>query len=263
MKKIIAAALSLALVFSLSGCGSKKNDSKKIVIGATPVPHKEILEEVKPLLEKKGYEVEIKEFTDYVTPNTALNQEDLDANFFQHIPYLKDFNEKKSTKLTYTAKVHIEPMGLYSKSIVELKDIKEGSEIAIPNDTTNGSRALKLLEAHGLIKLKDVEFPSILDIKQNEKNLKITELDAPQLPRVLDEVTAAVINTNYALEADLNPIEDAIVLESKDSPYANVLAIKEGRENEQKIKDLTEIINSKEIKTFIEEKYEGSIVPAF
>lgn len=266
MKKVLALILTLIFVFSFAGCGAKKEeakDSKVIKVGATPVPHEEILEKVKPILAREGYELKIVEFTDYVTPNTALQDGDLDANFFQHIPYLKKSNEEKHLNLDYTVKVHIEPMGVYSQKIKNLKDLKNGAEIAIPNDPTNGARALRVLESAGLIKLKSGDLISKIDITSNPKNLKIQELDAPQLPRVLGDVDAAVINTNYALEANLNPQKDALALESKDSPYANVLAVRKEDKEKPAIKALSKALNSPEIKKFIEEKYKGSIIPAF
>jgi D-methionine transport system substrate-binding protein len=273
MKKYFSLVLSLILTLGLFGCGNsgspkeeegKQEESKKtIVVGATPVPHMEILKEVKPLLEKEGYELELLEFTDYVTPNTALAEGELDANFFQHTPYLNKFNEEKELDLECAVKVHIEPMGLYSKKIKNLDEIQDGAVIAIPNDPTNGSRALRLLEKNNIIMLKEGELVSALDITDNPKNIKFEELDAPQLPRVLQEVDASVINTNYALEADLNPVKDAIVIEDKDSPYANILAIRKEDKEKPAIKALLKVLNSPEIKKFIEENYKGSIVPAF
>ena len=234
-----------------------------IKIGATPVPHVEILEAVKPLLKAKGYDLEIVEFTDYVTPNIAVDEEELDANFFQHLPYLEEFNKNKITNLVKTVNVHLEPMGLYSNKIKDFKSLKEGATIAVPNDPTNESRALDILVKEGLLTFKDVDFKTVVDIVKNPKNLKIKELDAPQLPRVLDEVDAAVINTNYALAANLNPLKDALVIESKNSPYANILVVKEGNENKDYIKALNEVLNSNEIRNFINDKYKGSIVEAF
>ena len=234
-----------------------------IKIGATPVPHVEILEAVKPLLKAKGYDLEIVEFTDYVTPNIAVNEGELDANFFQHLPYLEEFNKNKNTDLVKTVNVHLEPMGLYSNKIKALSELEDGATIAVPNDPTNESRALDILVKEGLLKFKEVDFKTVVDITENPKNLKIKELDAPQLPRVLDEVDAAIINTNYALSANLNPLKDAIIIESKDSPYANIVVVKKGNENKDSIKALNEAINSEEIRTFIKEKYQGSIVEAF
>lgn len=273
MKKYLSLILSLILTLGLFGCGSgtssnkeegkKEETEKTIVVGATPVPHMEILKHVKPLLEKEGYELKLVEFTDYVTPNTALAEGELDANFFQHTPYLNKFNEEKGLELDSAVKVHIEPMGLYSQKIKNLDEIKDGAVIAIPNDPTNGSRALRLLEKNNIIKLNEGELISALDIINNPKNIKIEELDAPQLPRVLQEIDAAVINTNYALEAELNPVKDAIVIEDKDSPYANILAIRKEDKEKSTIKALSKVLNSPEIKKFIEENYKGSIVPAF
>ncbi|WPC43033.1 MetQ/NlpA family ABC transporter substrate-binding protein [Clostridium sp. JS66] len=270
-KKIISLILSSLVVLSLAGCGAKSGDAssstskdKKVIkVGATPVPHAEILKQVKPILQKEGYDLQIVEFTDYVTPNTSLNEGQLDANFYQHVPYLEQFNKEKHTELSYTVKVHLEPMGVYSNKVKKIADIKDGAEIAIPNDPTNGSRALKVLQNAGLIKVKDGELISKADITENKKNIKIKELDAPQLPRVLGDVDAAVINANYALQANLNPTKDAIAIEPKDSPYANVLAVRTKDKDKDSIKALSKALNSPEIKKFIEEKYKGSIIPSF
>ena len=274
LKNILKLTMVGAIALGFTACNdsneSKENKEVKvetkqtiIKIGATPVPHVEILEAVKPLLKAKGYDLQIVEFTDYVTPNIAVNEGELDANFFQHLPYLEEFNKNKNTDLVKTVNVHLEPMGVYSKKIKSLSELKDGDTIAVPNDPTNESRALDILVKEGLLTFKDVNFKTIVDIIDNPKNLKIKELDAPQLPRVLDEVTAAVINTNYALPANLNPLKDAIALESKDSPYANIIVVKKGNENKDSIKALNEVINSNEIKTFINEKYQGSIIEAF
>ncbi len=269
-KNILKFAIVGTIALGLTACTSseeKKENTKVektlIKIGATPVPHSEILEVVKPLLKEKGYDLQIVEFTDYVTPNIAVDEGELDANFFQHEPYLKEFNKNKNTSLVKTVNVHLEPMGLYSKKIKSLDELEEGATIAVPNDPTNESRALEILVKQGLLKFKDVEFKTALDIIKNPKKLKVKELDAPQLPRVLDEVDAAIINTNYALVANLNPLKDALVIESKDSPYANILVVKKGNENKEYIKALNEVLNSKEVKTFILQKYKGSIIEAF
>lgn len=238
-------------------------DDKTITVGATPVPHAEILEVIKPELKKQGYELKIKVFNDYVIPNTAVNDGELDANFFQHTPYLVKFNKDKGTKLVKTVGVHLEPMGVYSKKIKSLKELKKGDKVSIPNDPTNESRALDVLATSGLIKLKDTPFKTPLDITDNPKNLKFTELDAAQLPRTLQDVTISVINTNYALNAGLNPTKDALAIESKESPYVNIVVVKEGNENSPKIKALDKAINSNSVKKFIETKYKGAIVPAF
>lgn len=268
LKNILKLSLVVLAAFTITACTDtkevKENEKKTVIkIGATPVPHVEILEVVKPLLKAKGYDLQIVEFTDYVTPNIAVDEGELDANFFQHMPYLEEFNKNKNTSLVKTVNVHLEPMGVYSKSIKSLSELKNGDSIAVPNDPTNESRALDILEKAGLLTFKDVDFKTVVDIINNPKNLQIKELDAPQLPRVLDEVAAAVINTNYALAANLNPLKDAIVLESKDSPYANIVVVKKGNENKEYIKALNEAINSDEVKKFINEKYKGSIVEAF
>jgi len=266
MKKAISIFLIILVTLGVVGCGAKKEDvqDKKIItVGASPAPHAEILEVVKPLLAKKGYTLKIKEFTDYIQPNMAVDSGELDANFFQHVPYLTQFNKDRNTHLTYTVKVHIEPMGVYSKKVKKLTDLKNGAIIAIPNDASNGARALRVLEKAGLLKLKSGELVSKLDITENKKKFVIKELDAAQLPRVLQDVDAAVINTNYALLAKLNPSSDALAIESKDSPYANVLAVAEKDKNKPYIKALSEALNSAEVKKFINDKYKGSIIPAF
>lgn len=273
LKNILKITVASILAFALSACSDKTEEKKvetkvevkqtTIKIGATPVPHVEILEIVKPILKAKGYDLQIVEFTDYVTPNIAVDEGELDANFFQHVPYLTEFNKNKNTNLVKTVNVHLEPMGLYSKSLKTFAELKDGATIAVPNDPTNESRALDILVKQGLLTFNDVPLKTVVDIKTNPRNIKIKELDAPQLPRVLDEVDAAIINTNYALAADLNPVKDALVIESKDSPYANIIVVKAGNENKEYIKALNEAINSDEVKKFIQEKYNGSIVEAF
>ncbi|MFL0247866.1 MetQ/NlpA family ABC transporter substrate-binding protein [Candidatus Clostridium stratigraminis] len=271
MKKTISLILSAVLLVGLAGCNAKKDaavaaqkdDKKVITVGASPVPHEEILQVVKPILEKEGYTLNIKEFTDYVEPNIALNDGEIDANFFQHIPYLTTMNEEKKLDLDYTVKVHIEPMGVYSRKVKSIKDLKAGATIAVPNDPTNEARALRLLESAGLFKLKSGDLVTAIDITENPNKYKIKELEAAQLPRTLDDVDAAVINTNYALEAKLNPSKDALVLEDKSSPYANVLAVRKQDKDKPYIKALSEALNSPEVKKFIEDKYKGSIIPAF
>lgn len=268
MKKIISILLALLVVAGFAGCGtttgSTGSSTKKVIkVGASPEPHAKILQLIKPILAKEGYDLQITEFTDYVQPNTALESGELDANFFQHVPYLKQFNKDKGTHLTYTVKVHLEPMGVYSKKVTKLDDLKNGATVAVPNDPTNEARALRVLEKSGLIKLKSGDLVTKLDITDNPKNIKVQELDAAQLPRVLQDVDAAVINSNYAIQAGLNPTKDAIAIESKDSPYANVLAVKEGNENKDYIKALSKALNSPEVKKYIEDTYKGAIIPAF
>lgn len=263
---LLASTVVLGLV-GLTGCGKKEaantEDKKTIVIGATAEPHAQILEQVKPILEKKGYTLEIKVFNDYALLNPSIEDGQLDANFFQHVPYLEEFNKKKGTKLTYTAKVHLEPMGVYSQKIKDLKELKDGATVAVPNDPTNEARALRLLAREGIIKLKDQELLTKLDITENPKKIEIKELDAAQLPRTLTDVDAAVINTNYALPAGLNPTKDALAIEDKDSPYANVIAVKEENKDKAYIKALSEAVNTPEIKKYIEEQYKGAIIPSF
>lgn len=269
MKKLLV-LLTLILTFSLiaTGCGNKQAapaGKTVLKVGATPVPHAEILNVVKPILAKDGIDLQVVEFTDYVRPNVAVAEKELDANFFQHLPYLNKFAAERNLQLVSTTAVHIEPMGIYSSKIKNLNEVTSGSIVAIPNDPTNGGRALVLLEKAGLLKLKDGVGinATVRDIVDNPKNLKVTELEAPQLPRSLDDVTIAVINTNYALEAKLVPTKDALFMEQKDSPFANILVVRKGDENRPEIQKLTKALNSEEVKKFINEKYQGAIVPAF
>ena len=264
LKKLLS--LTLAGVISASllvGCSSTSGEYKTIKVGASPTPHAEILEVAKPLLEKQGYSLEVVEFDDYVLPNTSLAEGDLDANYFQHIPYLEQMNSEKDLKLTYTAKVHIEPMGIYSEKHDSLDDLAEGAKIAVPNDATNEARALQLLAKNGIIEVADKELITAKDITKNPKNVEIVEVDAASVPSSLADVDFAVINTNYALNVNLNPTKDALAIESSDSPYVNILACREDNKDSEKVKALTEALNSKEVKSFIEEKYDGSIVPTF
>ena len=247
----------------LVGCSNSNKEDKTIKVGASPTPHAEILEVAKPLLEEKGYNLEIVEFDDYVLPNTSLSEGDLDANYFQHIPYLEQMNNEKDLKLTYTAKVHIEPMGIYSEKHKSLDEIKDGAKIAVPNDATNEARALQLLAKNGIIEVADKELITAKDITKNPKSVEIVEVDAASVPSSLADVDFAVINTNYALNVDLNPTKDALAIESSDSPYVNILACREDNKDSEKVKALNEALNSKEVKSFIEEKYDGSIVPTF
>lgn len=272
LKTILASTLVLG-VLGLTACGSNNavgnNDTtgteekKTITIGASATPHSEILEKVKPILEEKGYTLDVQVFNDYVIPNTSVEEGELDANFFQHTPYLEQFNKDHGTHIVGVAKVHLEPMGVYSKSITDLKNLKDGAKIAVPNDPTNESRALRLLEREGIAKFKEGEVITKLDIVENPKNIEIEELEAAQLPRTLQDVDAAVINTNYALPAGLNPLKDALAIEDKDSPYSNIIAVKEDNKDAQWAKDLVEAVTSPEIKKFIEDNYKGAIVPSF
>ncbi|MBP8599496.1 MAG: MetQ/NlpA family ABC transporter substrate-binding protein [Selenomonas sp.] len=278
MKKLFALIATLLVAsLALAGCGgtdtassgaAQKNTSgmKTLKVGATAVPHAEILEVVKPLLEKEGINLEIVEFNDYVQPNLALNDKELDANFFQHEPYLKNFMEEhKEVKLKSALGVHIEPMGVYSKKVKDLKDLKDGAAIAIPNDPTNGGRALLLLQKAGLLKLKDGvnEKATVQDVTENPHNFKFQEVEAAQVPRTLDDVDAAVINTNYAMQVNLVPTKDALIMEDNTSPYVNILAVRDGDEQRPEIQALVKALQSKEVKDFINEKYKGAVVPAF
>lgn len=274
MKKIVLLSIIslLALTLLLSGCTSKsvtsnnsENDKKVLKIGATPVPHAEILNFIKPKLEEQGIKLEIIEFTDYVKPNLALNDKEIDANFFQHVPYMESFAREHKISMISAGKVHVEPLGLYSKKIKSIDNLKEGSKIAIPNDPTNEGRALILLESKGIIKLKENAGLEATDkdIAENPKNLVFKPIDAAQLPRTLDDVDAAIINTNYALEAGLNPLEDSLIIEGSESPYANIITIRPEDKSNENIKKLIEVLQSDDVKKFIEEKYKGAVVPAF
>ena len=273
MKKTVwALAGLLALGALVAGCSGEKKEAaqssdKKVVlkVGATPVPHAEILNEIKPLLAKDGIDLQIIEFTDYVKPNLSLNDKEIDANFFQHEPYLKKFAADRKLDLVNLVAVHIEPMGVYSKKLKDIKSVPDGAKVAIPNDPTNGGRALNILAKAGLIKLKDGVGISatVGDIVENPKKLKITEAEAAMLPRTLDDVDLAVINSNFAMEAKLNPTKDALFIEPKDSPYANIVAVRKGDENRKEIQALKKALTSPEVKKFIEEKYKGAVIPAF
>ncbi|MEK4286785.1 MetQ/NlpA family ABC transporter substrate-binding protein [Paenibacillus sp. FSL R7-0189] len=288
MKKVLLTFFSLILVAVLAACGNNNasnnagssaattapnaeatseptKDPVKLVIGASPVPHAEILKAIAPLLEKDGITLEIKEFTDYIQPNVQLDEKELDANFFQHQPYLDDQNKNNKTDLVSVASVHVEPFGAYSKKIKSIDELADGAKVAIPNDATNGGRALILLAKNGLITLKDDTniAATKADITENKKNLDIIELEAAMLPRQLDEVDLALINTNFALDAGLVPTKDALFIEGVDSPYANILVTRQDNKDSEAIKKLVAALNSPEAKAFIEEKYEGAIIPAF
>ncbi|PZE22864.1 MetQ/NlpA family ABC transporter substrate-binding protein [Paenibacillus xerothermodurans] len=265
----------------LAGCGSKpaatpeapsntpaagaEKQEVTLKVGATAEPHAQILKAVQPTLKEQGVILEIKEFTDYVQPNVQVYEKQLDANFFQHTPYLDDFNKKNNMNLVKAAGVHIEPFGAYSKKITKLEELKEGATVAIPNDPTNGGRALALLEKNGLIKLKDGAGISgtVKDIVENNKKLVVKELEAATLPRVIDEVDLALINTNYALAAKLNPTKDALFLEEKDSPYVNILVTRPDNKDSEAMQTLVKALNSEEVKKYINDTYQGAVVPAF
>lgn len=234
-------------------------------VGATPVPHAEILNAVKDKLAKEGVDLRVVDFTDYVTPNLALADGELDANYFQHKPYLDKFCEEKGLNLAVAGGVHVEPIGVFSSKIKSINDIPNRATVAIPNDPSNGGRALILLHNAGLITLKDPTnlYATEFDVAENPKNLRFRTLEAPQLPRVLKDVDVAVINGNYALEAGLSPTKDALLLEGKESPYLNIVVVRQGDENRPEITKLMEALNSPEIVDFINNTYNGAVVPAF
>lgn len=234
-------------------------------VGATPVPHAEILNRAIPVLAQAGITLDIVEFTDYVRPNLALQDGDLDANFFQHVPYLDAFNEDAGTDLVSLAGIHIEPLGVFSQKLVSLEELPQRATIAIPNDATNGGRALLLLQEAGLIEL-DPEAgitPTVFDITANKLQIRFVELEAAQLVRSLPDVHAAVINGNYALQADLSPTQDAIFLEGAESPYVNIIAVRAGDEQRADLQQLVEALLTDEIRQFILDQYQGAVVPAF
>ncbi len=268
MKKLLTLVLALTTL-ALVGCGGGAADNKteKVVkVGASPVPHAEILEVIKPELAKEGIKLEIVEFNDYVQPNLATNDKEIDANFFQHEPYLKNFvTEHPELKLANVLGVHVEPMGIYSHKIKNINEVKDGAQVSIPSDPTNGGRALLLLERAGLLKLKDGvgAAATVQDVVDNPKKLVFKEIEAPQLPRTLDDVDISVINTNWAMQADLVPTRDALFMEDKTSPYVNILVVRQGDESRPEIQALMKALHSEAVKNFINEKYKGAIIPAF
>lgn len=278
IKLTALAATVSALALGLAACGSssdpsstkadggKTDESKPLVVAASPSPHADILKFVQDnLAAKEGLKLEVKEFTDYVLPNTATQQGQVDANYFQHVPYLDDFNKKNGTDIVPVVNVHLEPLGLYSKKDKGLDDIKAGQTIAVPNDPTNEGRALQLLAANNLITLKEgVGTAAKLSDITDKKGLEFKELEAATVPRALNDVDAAVINGNYAIEAKLVPAKDALVLEKAEgNPYANILAVKNGNQDDPRIQKLAKLLNSDEVKKFIDDKYQGSVIPAF
>lgn len=258
MKNLLA---SVAVLAAFTGAAQ----AESISVAATAVPHAEILEFVKPALAKQGVELKIKVFTDYVQPNVQVAEGRLDANFFQHQPYLNEFNSSRGTELVSIAGVHVEPFGAYSSKIKSLADLPQGANVVIPNDATNGGRALLLLQKAGVITLKDDAgiTATVKDIVNNPKAIKVRELEAATLPRVLAQVDLALINTNYALEAGLNPSKDALVIEGSDSPYVNILVVNSKNKDAADLQKLAKALNSAEVKAFINDKYKGAVVPAF
>ncbi|UEB96058.1 MetQ/NlpA family ABC transporter substrate-binding protein [Pseudomonas sp. HN2] len=256
MKKLIAAFAAVA-AFSAH--------AETLTVAATPVPHAEILEFVKPALAKEGVDLKVKVFTDYIQPNVQVAEKRLDANFFQHQPYLDEFNKAKGTDLVAVTGVHLEPLGAYSSKLKKIEELPSGANVVIPNDATNGGRALMLLAKAGVITLKDPTniLSTIKDIATNPKDLKFRELEAATIPRVLTQVDLALINTNYALEAKLDPSKDALVIEGNDSPYVNILVSRQDNKDSDAMKKLAAALHSPEVKQFITEKYKGAVLPAF
>ncbi|KAF5056919.1 Methionine-binding lipoprotein MetQ [anaerobic digester metagenome] len=283
-KKLFALALALGLTASLAACGSSApaasgsadsvsgsaaastpSETVTLKVAASPTPHAEILNAVKGVLAEQGIDLQITEYGDYVVPNTAVEEGDEDANYFQHQPYLDNFNAENGTHLVSAGGIHIEPMGVYAGKTTALADLPDGATIAIPNDATNEGRALLLLEAQGLIKLKDSSnlesTPN--DIAENSKNLQFKELEAAMIPNTVEEVDLSVINCNYALQAGFNPVEDALAIEDSNSPYVNIIAVKEGHENDPAIVALVAALQSETAREFITSTYNGAVVPAF
>ncbi len=282
MKKLLALATALVLCLGLAACGgapageaepkedpSTASEPVTLKIGATPAPHQEILEQVVDVLAEQGITLEIVPYNDYILPNTAVEEGEIDANFFQHITYMDNFNAERDTHLVNAGSIHYEPMGIYAGKSDSLDNVPDGAVIAVPNDTTNEGRALLLLQDLGLLTLKEdaglEATPN--DIASNPKNLQFKELEAAMLPQTIDEVDFSVINSNYALDAGLDPTKDALASEDAQSDaaqaYTNIIAVKEGRENDEAIKALVAALQSDEIKTFIETTYKGSVVPMF
>ena len=276
LTKTAAAVIAAATIatFALSGCGSSSaassEDDKTITVAASPTPHAEILNEaVKPLLEKDGYQLEVKEFTDYVQPNTATEDGEVDANYFQHKPYLDDFNKEKGTHLVSVAAVHFEPFGLYPGKTASLDDLPDGAVVAVPNDATNEARALLLLQSAGLIELKDPEdiASTTKDITSNPKHLQFKELEAAVVPTVIKDVDIAALNGNYAIQAGFDPSADSLYSEQAGDlaadTYANILVVKEGNEDTAKTKELKKALLSSDVRDYIESNYKGAVLPVF
>ncbi|HBD64402.1 MAG TPA: metal ABC transporter substrate-binding protein [Clostridiales bacterium] len=284
LKKLLLLALvSILALTALAGCQSNeqappkaegnaetpketpKTETKKVTVAASPTPHAEMLAQVKEALQEKGYELEVVEFSDYVQPNLVVDAGDIDANFFQHKPYLDDFNKEKGTKLVSIAQIHYEPLGIYAGKSSDLANISEGASIAVPNDTTNEARALLLLEANGLIKIREGAGLAATknDIAENPHNIKIVELEAAQVARVITDVDFVVLNGNYALSAGFD-VADAVAKEEQDSEaaqtYANIIVVKEGNENNEGVKALIDTLKSDKVKQYINDTYKGAVV---
>lgn len=287
MKKFFALALALSLTATLAACGGSNGggsssgaasipasgssaasapaETVTLKIAASPTPHAEILNAVKDVLAQEGIDLVVTEYGDYIVPNTAVEEGEEDANYFQHLPYMDNFNVENGTHLVSAGGVHIEPMGVYAGKTATLADLPDGATIAIPNDATNEGRALLLLEAQGLITLKDSSNLNATpnDIAENPKNLQFKELEAAMLPNTVEEVDLSVINANYALQAGFNPVDDALALEDANSPYVNIISVKEGSENDPAIQALVAALQSDTVRDFITETYGGAVVPVF
>lgn len=270
MKKVLAILAAMAVaILALAGCGGEDKQAaelKVLKVGATAVPHAEVLEQVKDDLKAEGIDLQIVEFNDYVQPNLAVNDRELDANYFQHIPYLENFvKEHPEVKLVNAGAVHIEPMGVYSHKVKSLDELQDGASVAIPNDPTNGGRALILLAKAGLITLADPTniAATVQDITANPKNLQFQELEAAQVPRAIDDVDIAVINSNFAMQVPLNPVTDSLIIEDASSPYVNIVAVRDGDADRPEIKALIKALQSEKVKKFIDEKYSGAVVATF
>ena len=274
LKTTVLTATAAGLVVGLTACSSggssdaaSADPNKPLVIAATSTPHAQILKFVQDnLASQAGLKLDIKEVSDYVTPNTSVQDGSADANFFQHQPYLDDFNKKNGTDLVTVETVHLEPLGAYSHKVKNLADLKDGAVVSVPSDATNEGRALKLLADNNLITLKDGAGTTATadDIASNPKHLKIKELEAAQLPRSLDDVDASVINSNFAIGAGLKPTSDALVVEkAQDNPYANILVVKKGHQEDPRVKKLAELLHSDAVKKYIEDNFQGAVIPAF
>lgn len=277
MKRWLGVFLTLSLAFVLTACGSSTNNNSaggakqggltKLVVGASPVPHAQILEQAKPLLKAKGIDLQIVTFQDYILPNKALASGQLDANYFQHLPYLEEQNKEFHYNFVSAGGIHIEPIGIYSKKYKSLKDLPNGAHIIMSNSVADEGRLLSLLQAQGLIKLKpgiDTTTATFKDIVSNPKHLNIdAKYDASLLPKIYEngEGDAVLINSNYAIQAGINPLKDAIALEGKNSPYVNVIAVRNGDQNKPAIKALVQVLHSKQIQDWILQKYKGAVVP--
>ena len=292
MKKLLALTLALVLCLGLAACGggtstdtdtnadtssdadtngdaTANGETITLTVGATPNPHAEILAQVKDDLAAEGIDLVVKEYSDYVVPNTAVEEGDLDANYFQHTPYMEKFNEENGTHLVSVGKIHYEPMGIYPGLTKTLEELPDGATIAVPNDATNEARALQLLATQGLIELKEDAGLNATpnDITSNPKNLQFKELEAAMLPQTASEVDLSVINSNFAMEGGMNPATDSLASEDADSEaaqtFANIIAVKEGHENDPAIQALVKALQSDKVKEYIEKTYSGAVVAVF